>query len=149
VLLLDRSVEEAALTVPENVLLPDQMLLFDRIVDDAAVIVIGAEPSKFTPLIARVVASTVAFAAVPPIENDAEDVATPFITPVLLVYSERLLPIPIVVLVPKLLVITAPAEPIITGELDIAIGYVAVSVEVATPNTPAAPFDTRRLLTLG
>jgi hypothetical protein len=39
-----------------------------RRVEEAAVMVIGAEPSKFTPLMARVVASLVAVPAFPEIE---------------------------------------------------------------------------------
>ena len=44
---------------------------------------------------------------------------------------------------------TAPLAPITTGVFETVIGPPPARVVVATPNTPAAPFDTRRLLDAG
>src|SRR3990167_7296784 len=57
---MERSVVEAL----ENVLSPVNVLLFARSVEEAAVMVIFAEPSKEVPLMLRAVARTVAAPAV-------------------------------------------------------------------------------------
>ena len=60
-----------------NVLVPLHVFVFARSVEEAAKMVMGAVPSKFTPLIARVVARAVAVPARPVMLIDiAVDVET-------------------------------------------------------------------------
>lgn len=65
----------------------------------------------------RPVCNAVAVPALPPMLKDVEEVATPTITPALLVYKLKLFPTPIVVVVPKPELITLPVT---------IIGYVPV-----------------------
>jgi hypothetical protein len=61
-------VSEEKIGAEENLLVPEKRLASPRSVEEAALMVMAAEPSKLTPLIARVVASLVAVPALPEIE---------------------------------------------------------------------------------
>ena len=128
----------------EKLLVPEKVLLLERSVDDAALMVMLPEPSNETVLMVTALASLVAVAALPVTLIDiAEEVAidAKVFAPVAYRRPEAAEMLEEVAMPPN--VIAPPPPRTVCAEQ--ICGQVHVSDEVATPYTPAAPLETRRL----
>ena len=102
-LVLDATVEKklelvafANVVLPVNEFTPENVLLFASSVDEAAVIVMSAEPLNKTLLILREVCRIVAEPALPPIESEAALPVNPVPAPV----NDELVTVPVEVKLP-------------------------------------------------